>query len=73
MDRTSQGLKIIIRNNDGTSSEITMYSDDGKMPSTIEIGGVMKTTDVNVSEIEAEEDQPLIEKQNADESSAVSS
>lgn len=63
MDRSSQGLKIIIRNNDGTSSDITMYSDDGKLPSTIEVGGVMKSTDVKVSEFEAEEDEPLIEKQ----------
>lgn len=72
MDHTSQGLRIIIRNNDGTSNDIIMYSDDGKMPSTIEIGGTMKTTNVNVSEIEAKEDQPLIEKQDADENNTVS-
>ena len=74
MDRSSQGLKIIIRNSDGTSSDITMYSDDGKLPSIIEIGGAMKTADVKVSEIEAAEDEPLVEKQDEDsESGAVSS
>jgi hypothetical protein len=76
MDRSSQGLKIIIRNSDGTSSDITMYSDEGKLPSTIEFGGgAMKTTDVKVSEIETAEDEPLIEKQDSDDlkSYAVSS
>jgi hypothetical protein len=75
MDRTSKGLKIIIRNSDGTSSDITMYSDDGKMPSTIEIGGAMKTPDVRVSEIEVEENTPLIEEKNTEdpENSPVSS
>jgi len=74
MDRLSQGLKIIIRNNDGTSSDITMYSDDGKLPSTIEVGGVMKSADVKVSEFETAEDEPLIEKQDGGdpESGAVS-
>jgi hypothetical protein len=66
MDHSSQSLKIVIRNSDGTSSDITMYSDDGKLPSTIEIGGAMKTTDVKFSELEAAEDEPLIEKQDGD-------
>jgi hypothetical protein len=75
MDHSSQGLKIIIRNSDGTSSNITMYSDDGKLPSTIEFGSGMKTTDIQVSEIEAAEDEPLIEKQDGGdaESAVVSS
>jgi len=38
-----------------------MYSDGGKLLSTIEIGGSMKTTDVGFSE--AAEDELLIEKQ----------
>jgi hypothetical protein len=75
MDRSSQGLKIIIRNSDGTSSDVTMYSDDGKLPSTIEFGGAVRTTDVKVSEIEAAEDEPLIGKEDGDdpESGTVSS
>lgn len=75
MDNSTQSLKIIIRNSDGTSSDITMYSDDGKWPSTIEYGGALKTTDVKVSEIEAAENEPLIEKQDADdlETNTVSS
>jgi hypothetical protein len=75
MDKSTQSLKIIIRNSDGTSSDITMYSDDGKWPSTIEYGGALKTTDVKVSEIEAAENEPLIEKQDADdlETNTVSS
>lgn len=74
MDHNSQGLKIIIRNSDGTSSDITMYSNDGKMPSTIEIGGAMKAADVKVSEIDAAEREALIEKQDSKdpESGAVS-
>lgn len=40
-----------------------MYSDGGKLLSTIEIGGAMKTTDVGFSELEAAEDELLIEKQ----------
>lgn len=75
MDHLSQSLKIIIRNSDGMTSDITLYSDDGKWPSTIEYGGAVKTTDVKVSEIEAAEDEPLIEKQDDDDpkTSTVSS
>lgn len=71
MDRTSQGLKIVIRNCDGTSSDITMYSDDGRMPSTIEIGGGMKTADLEVSGIEDADDEPFLKKKSVDDNDSA--
>lgn len=56
MENSEKALKIIIRNNDGTSSDITMYSVDGKLPTTIEIGGIMKKNEVTVSETEITDD-----------------
>lgn len=56
MENSGKVLKIIIRNNDGTSNDITMYSDDGKLPTTIEIGGVIKANEVAVSETEMSDD-----------------
>jgi hypothetical protein len=49
-------LTIIIKNNDGTSNDITMYSVDGKLPTTIEIGGILKTTEALISETEVTND-----------------
>ncbi len=56
MESSEKALKIILRNNDGTSNDITMYSVDGKLPSTIEIGGIMKKNQVTVSETDISED-----------------
>jgi hypothetical protein len=56
MANSERPLSIIIRNNDGTSNNITLYSVDGKLPTTIEIGGIMKTTEVSVSETELTDD-----------------
>jgi hypothetical protein len=56
MAKSERPLTIIIRNNDGTSNDITIYSNDGKLPTTIEIGSIIKTTEVTVSETEATND-----------------
>jgi hypothetical protein len=56
MAKSERSLTIIIRNNDGTSNDITMYSNDGKLPTMIEIGSIIKTTEVTVSETEATDD-----------------
>jgi hypothetical protein len=56
MANSERPLTIIIKNNDGTSSDITMYSVDGKLPTTIEIGGIVKTTEVSISETEITDD-----------------
>jgi hypothetical protein len=58
MDSSEKALKIIIRNNDGTSNDITMYSVDGKLPTTIEFRGVISTNEVTVSETEITDDDP---------------
>jgi hypothetical protein len=58
MANSERPLTIILKNNDGTFSDITMYSVDGKLPTTIEIGGIMKTTEISISEIEITDDHP---------------
>jgi len=56
MANSERPLTIIIKNNDGTSNDITLYSIDGKLPTTIEIGGMVKTTEVSISGTKIKDD-----------------
>jgi hypothetical protein len=75
MENSEKSLKIILRNSDGTSNNITMYSVGGQLPGTIEIGGMTKNNEVTVSEAEVTDDDSstLVDSPEEDlESQAVS-